>query len=86
MAGKNLLASKAKNRNAPKTVFKYRYRVGGKSKTGEFNSVSNKAALRYCGFNAKGEAMKGGGLLKNKLPRGAKITHLESTGRKAKKP
>lgn len=82
---KNVLIGKRKSSNAQKTVFKYRYRVGGKTKTGEFNSVSNKAALRYCGFNAQGEAMKGGGLLTNKLPRGAEITFLEGTGRKAKK-
>jgi len=83
MAG-NLLAGKGKS-NAPKKVYKYRYRVGGRSKTGEFNSVSNKAALRYCGFNAKGEPLAGGGLLKNRLPKGAKIVHLEPTGRAAKK-
>lgn len=83
MAG-NLIAGKQKN-TAAKKVYRYRYRVGGRSKTGEFNSVSNKAALRYCGFNDKGEQMAGGGLLKNKLPKGAKITHLEATGRAAKK-
>ena len=82
MAG-NLLATKKTTK--PKTIFKYRYRASGKTKTGEFNSVGNKAALRYCGFNDKGEPMKGGGLLKNKLPRGAKITHLENTGKRAKK-
>lgn len=80
----NLIAGKGKS-GAAKKIFKYRFRVGGRSKTGEFNSVSNKAALRYCGFNAKGETLAGGGLLKNRLPKGAKIVHLEATGRVAKK-
>lgn len=74
-----------KSGNAAKKVYKYRYRANGKTKSGEFNSVSNKAALRYCGFNTKGEPMKNPGLLANRLPRGAKITHLEATGRRAKK-
>jgi len=82
MAG-NLLA-KGKS-NKPKTIFKYRYRAGGKTKTGEFNSVSNTAALRYCGFDKDGKPMSNGGLLKNRLPRGAKITALENTGKRAKK-
>lgn len=80
----NLIKGKS-NPAAAKKVYKYRYRANGKTKTGEFNSVSNKAALRYCGFKENGEAMKGGGLLKNKLPRGARITSLEPTGRRAKK-
>lgn len=81
---KNLVGKTSKPAK-PKKVYKYRYRANGKTKTGEFNSVSNTAALRYCGFNAKGEPMAGGGLLKNKLPKGARITSLEPTGRKAKK-
>ena len=68
-----------------KKLFKYRYAAGKKRGTGEFNSVSNKAALRYCGFNDKGEPMKGGGLLKSKLPNGARITALYPTGKAAKK-
>lgn len=83
MAG-NLIDSK-RAKNAPKHVYKYRYRANGKTKTGEFGSVSNKAALRYCGFNANGEPMQGGGLLKNRLPNGARITHLEKTGKRVKK-
>lgn len=83
MAG-NLIAGKGKKAGAKK-IFKYRYRVAGGTKSGEFNSVSNKAALRYCGFNDKGEALKGGGLLQNRLPKGAKVFHLEATGRAAKK-
>lgn len=71
--------------SARKKVYKYRYTAGRKRGSGEFNSVSNKAALRYCGFNEKGEAGAGGGLLANKLPNGARITHLEATGRMAKK-
>lgn len=74
-----------KKTNQAKKVYKYRYAAGRKKGSGEFNSVSNKAALRYCGFNEKGEALSGGGLLKSRLPTGAHITHLENTGRKAKK-
>lgn len=81
---KNLVKQKS-NPAKPKKVYKYRYRANGKTRTGEFNSVGDTAALRYCGFNAKGESMKGGGLLKNKLPKGARITSLEPTGRRAKK-
>ena len=76
---------KGKKTNPAKKVYKYRYTVRGRSKTGEFNSVNDKAALRYCGFNAKGEPLKGGGLLLNRLPKGARITALEPTGRRAKK-
>ena len=68
-----------------KKVFKYRYVAGRKRGSGEFNSVSNKAALRYCGFNDKGEPMKNGGLLANRLPKGARITALFPTGKAAKK-
>lgn len=76
---------KGKNPCAKKKTYKYRYVQGRKRGTGEFNSVSNKAALRYCGFNHQGEPMKGGGLLANKLGSGARITHLVPTGRMAKK-
>ncbi len=76
---------KGKGSNPAKKIYKYRYVAGRKRGSGEFNSVSNKAALRYCGFNAKGEAMQGGGLLSNRLPKGARITSLEPTGRAAKK-
>ena len=68
-----------------KKIYQYKYSAGRKRGSGEFNSVSNKAALRYCGFNAKGEALPGGGLLKNRLPKGARITALAPTGRAAKK-
>ena len=71
--------------NAKKKIYKYRYVAGRKKGSGEFNSVSNKAALRYCGFNDKGEPMNGGGLLGNKLPKGARITQLVPTGKAAKK-
>jgi hypothetical protein len=71
--------------NAKKKVYNYRYSAGRKRGSGEFNSVSNKAALRYCGFNEKGEPMKNGGLIQNRLPKGARITHLVPTGRAAKK-
>ncbi len=74
-----------KGKNPSKKIYKYRYAAGGKRGSGEFNSVSNKAALRYCGFNEKGEAMKNGGLLASRLPKGARITHLVPTGRTAKK-
>ena len=74
-----------KTKNQVKKIYQYRYVRGKKRGKGEFNSVSNKAALRYCGFNEKGEPMKGGGLLANKLGKGARITHLEATGRKAAK-
>ena len=80
---KNLIGGNSGN--AKKKLYKYRYTAGRKRGKGEFNSVSNKAALRYCGFNDKGEAMSGGGLLVNRLPNGARITHLEATGRTAKK-
>ncbi len=74
------------NKNAgKKKVFQYRYVAGKKRGSGEFNSVSNKAALRYCGFNDKGESMKSGGLLANRLPKGARITALYPTGKAAKK-
>lgn len=76
---------KGKNGTATKKIYKYRYVAGRKRGSGTFNSVSNKAALRYCGFTAKGEAMKGGGLLSNRLPKGARITSLEPTGKAAKK-
>ena len=76
---------KGNRTNAPKKVYKYRYVAGGKRGSGEFNSVSNKAALRYCGFNDKGEKLSGGGLLLNKLPNGARITFLEPTGKRSKK-
>lgn len=82
MAKNNLI--QGRQSNPVKKVYRYRYRVNGKTKSGEFNSVSNKAALRYCGCSAKGEPMAGG-LLKNKLPKGAKITFLEPTGKRAKK-
>ena len=68
-----------------KKIYNYKYVAGRKRGAGTFNSVSNKAALRYCGFNEKGEAMKGGGLLVNKLPKGARITNLTPTGKAAKK-
>lgn len=68
-----------------KKVYRYRYVVGRKRGSGEFNSVSNKAALRYCGFNEQGEPMKNGGLLANRLPNGARITALYPTGKAAKK-
>lgn len=68
-----------------KKIYKYRYVAGRKRGAGEFNSVSNKAALRYCGFNEKGETLKNGGLIKNRLPNGARITHLVPTGKAAKK-
>lgn len=74
-----------KGKNPSKKIYKYRYVAGRKRGSGEFNSVSNKAALRYCGFNEKGEAMKNGGLLANRLPKGARITDLVPTGRTAKK-
>ena len=77
----NLIAG---NKNKSKKIYKYRYSAGRKRGSGEFNSVSNKAALRYCGFNEKGEATSGG-LLLNKLPKGAKITHLSATGKRPKK-
>lgn len=83
MAKQNLI--QGGRANAPKKVYKYRYIAGKKRGSGEFNSVSNKAALRYCGFDKDGNAMKGGGLLKNKLPNGARITFLEPTGKRAKK-
>jgi len=76
---------KGKGGNAAKKVYKYRYRANGKTRSGEFNSVSNKAALRYCGFDEKGGSLKSGGLLLNRLPKGANITHLEATGKRAKK-
>ncbi|KKN49743.1 hypothetical protein LCGC14_0639930 [marine sediment metagenome] len=76
---------KGKKTNANKKIFSYRYSAGRKRGSGEFNSVSNKAALRYCGFNEKGEALKGGGLILSRLPNGARITHLVPTGRAAKK-
>lgn len=79
------LVKGSKKINRPKKEYAYKYRVNGKLKSGTFNSVGDKAALRYCGFNAQGEPMKGGGLLKNKLPRGANIVHVSSTGRPAKK-
>lgn len=79
----NLINSK--NPCGKKKIYKYRYTAGKKRGSGEFNSVSNKAALRYCGFNEKGEALAGGGLLKNRLPKGARITNLQPTGRAAKK-
>lgn len=75
---------KGKN-NPHKKIYKYRYAAGKKRGSGEFNSVSNQAALRYCGFNDKGEAMKNPGLLASRLPKSARITHLEATGRSAKK-
>ncbi len=83
MAGNLVKASKKKN---PTTKRQYlvKYRVGGRLKSMHFNSVNDKAALRYCGFNANGEACKGG-LLKNKLPRGAKIVHVSATGKRVKK-
>ena len=68
-----------------KKVFKYNYVAGRKRGSGEFNSVSNQAALRYCGFDAKGEPMKNGGLLARRLPKGARITGLFPTGKAAKK-
>ena len=74
-----------KNAAGKKKVFKYRYVAGQKRGTGEFNSVSNKAALRYCGFNEQGEPMQNGGLLANRLPKGARITGLFPTGTAAKK-
>lgn len=79
----NLINSK--NPCGKKKIYSYRYVKGRKRGSGEFNSVSNKAALRYCGFNEKGEPMNGGGLLVNKLGKGARITHLVPTGRTAKK-
>jgi len=78
----NLIAG---NKNKNKKVYKYRYSAGRKRGTGEFNSVSNKAALRYCGFNEKGESLASGGLLLSRLPDGAKITHLSATGKRPKK-
>lgn len=83
MAG-NLVGTTRKT-SAPKREYLYKYRAGGKLKSGHFNSVSNKAALRYCGFNEKGERMTNGGLLANKLPKGAKIVHVSATGKRAKK-
>ncbi len=81
------MANLIKNGNnaGKKKVFQYRYVAGRKRGSGEFNSVSNQAALRYCGFNAKGEPMKNGGLLKNRLPNNARITALLPTGKAAKK-
>ncbi len=76
---------KGKNSGGKKKIYKYRYTSGRKRGSGEFNSVSNKAALRYCGFNEKGEALKGGGLLLRRLPKGARITALTPTGKAAKK-
>ena len=83
MAG-NLVKTSKKN-PTPKKEYVYKYRANGKLKNGTFNLVSDKAALRYCGFGANGEPMKNGGLLKNRLPRGAKIVHVSATGRHAKK-
>lgn len=79
------LVQGAKKTAAPKREYLYKYRAGGKLKSGNFNSVSNKAALRYCGFNEQGERMQNGGLLANKLPKGAKIVHVSATGKRAKK-
>jgi len=76
---------KGKNSSGKKKIYKYRYSAGRKRGSGEFNSVSNKAALRYCGFNDKGESLNSGGLLLNRLPKGARITQLVPTGKAAKK-
>ena len=84
MAGRQNLINAGKNA-AKKKVFKYRYVAGRKRGNGEFNSVSNKAALRYCGFKENGEPMANGGLLANRLPTGARITALYPTGKAAKK-
>ena len=78
----NLITGK---KTGNKKVYKYRYVAGQKRGSGEFNSVSNKAALRYCGFNEKGEPLKNDGLIKTRLPSGARITHLMPTGKAAKK-
>jgi hypothetical protein len=52
----------------------------------QFNAQSDTAALRYAGFNAKGETINpAGGLLGNRLPKGAKITGIFPTGKAAKK-
>ena len=79
----NLIKGKKSNPN--KKIYNYRYAAGRKRGSGEFNSVSNKAALRYCGFSEKGEPLKSGGLILNRLPKGARITHLVPTGKAAKK-
>ena len=83
MAG-NLVSGSRKTAK-PKREYLYKYRVNGKLKSSHFNSVSDKAALRYCGFKPNGERMTGGGLLANKLPKGAKIVHVSATGKRAKK-
>ena len=79
------LVQGARKTAKPKREYLYKYRAGGKLKSGNFNSVNDKAALRYCGFKPNGERMTNGGLLANRLPKGAKIVHVSATGKRAKK-
>lgn len=80
------LISKKNTKPKPKKVYRCRYRLNGRTKSQDFNAQSDTAALRYAGFNAKGEMIgAGGGLLQRRLPKGAKISGIFPTGKAAPK-
>lgn len=57
-------------RAARKKTYRYRYKVNGRTVAGTFQAVSDAAALKYCG-----------GLLKNKLPKGADVYSCRAVGK-----